>query len=74
MSASTDPRVALGARAAILSRTYGDDSPITVSARQDLAEAQIEAAIVKVVAAAPPLRSEQADRLASLIHRGGHRA
>lgn len=64
-----DPRPALGARAQQLSRYYGEDAPVTVAARQDLAEAQIEAAVQKVVAAAPPLRREQADRLAGLIAR-----
>lgn len=68
---ATDRRVALGARAQQLTRYHGPDAAVTITARQDLAEAQIEAAIQKVVAAAPPLRSEQADRLAGLIHRGG---
>lgn len=68
---SLDRRPALGARAEILRRTHGLEASVTVAARQDLAEAQIEAAIQKVVAAAPPLRPEQADRLAGLIHRGG---
>lgn len=72
MSAPTaDRRIVLGARTLQLSRHHGADAPVTVAARQDLAEAQIEAAIQKVVAAAPPLRPEQADRLAGLIHRGG---
>lgn len=66
-----DPRVALGARAQQLTRYHGANAPVTIAARQDLAEAQIEAAIQKIVAAAPPLRSEQSDRLAGLIHRGG---
>lgn len=68
--ATTDRRRALGARASILSRTRGPDDPASITARQELAEAQIEAAIQKVVADTPPLRPEQAERLAGLIHRG----
>jgi len=67
-----DPRNRLGGRVRQLTRWHGPDAPQTIEAKQDLAEAQIQAAVAKVLAEAPPLRPEQADRLSVLL-RGGAR-
>jgi len=64
---TVDERQRLGGRVAQLRRYHGDDAPKTVAAKQDLAEAKIQAAIEKHLAEAPPLRPEQADRLSVLI-------
>jgi hypothetical protein len=43
------------------------DSPDLVTARRDLAAAKLEAYVQRVVSEAPPLTSEQRDRLAALL-------
>jgi hypothetical protein len=55
------------ARVAALSRSREADDPELVGARRDLAAANIEAAIERYVASAPPLTEEQADRIAALL-------
>lgn len=42
--------------------------------RRDLAAANLEAYVAKTVAAAPPLTSEQLDRIAGLLRPGGEAA
>lgn len=54
-------------RVAALSRSRSADDPELIDARRDLAEAKITAAIERVVADAPPLTSEQRDRLHRII-------
>ena len=70
---TTDKRIAQGARVRMIELHHGADAPVTIAARQDLAEMQIEAAIQKVVDAAPPLCADQAERLSALLTRGGVR-
>jgi hypothetical protein len=55
------------ARVASLSRSRTVDDPDLVRARQNLKAARLEEHIAEVVAAAPPLTSEQRDRLAALL-------
>jgi len=69
---TVDERTRLGGRVAQLRRHHGDDAPQTIAAKQDLAEARIQAAVEKALSEAPPLRPEQADRLSVLL-RGGAR-
>jgi hypothetical protein len=57
---------------ALASRRNADD-PVLVDARRDHAAAKLEAAITRIVADAPPLTTEQADRLAGILIRGGAR-
>ena len=66
-----DSPVVIGPRLARLRQRYGNDAPQTVRARQDLAAAQIEVAIAKAVADAPPLRPEQIDRIAAILRTSG---
>jgi hypothetical protein len=44
-----------------------NDPEATARARQNLAEAHIEAAIERALATAPPLRDEQRERLVALL-------
>lgn len=67
MATATNAR----ARIAALSRSREPDDPALIEARRDLAEASIQAYIERTVAAAPPLTSEQRDRLALLLRGGG---
>ena len=55
------------ARAAVLTRHHGADSPKTLNAHRDLAAEKIAAYIERTVAAAPPLSDEQRTRLAGLL-------
>ena len=55
------------ARVAHAVRFYGPDAPQTADARRDLAAANLAAYIRRVVDQAPPLTSEQRDRLALLL-------
>ena len=70
--AASDPALRSAAlRAANAARLRSPDEP---AARRDLAAQRIEFHIRRIVAAAPPLTSEQADRLRSLLpssSRGG---
>lgn len=63
VSASTQAR----ARIAALSRSRSADDPELIDARRDLAAANIEAHITRIVAAAPPLSADQRNRLALLL-------
>lgn len=54
-------------RVAALSRSRSANDPDLIDARRDLAEAKITAAIERAVADAPPLTSEQRDRLHRII-------
>ena len=62
-----DSPVVLGPRLARLRQRYGANAPQTIRAHQDLTAAQIEVAIAKAVADAPPLRPEQVDHIASIL-------
>jgi hypothetical protein len=55
------------ARVASLSRSRNPDDPELIGARRDLRAARAEDYIKKLVDAAPPLTSEQKDRLALLL-------
>ncbi len=55
------------ARVAHAARFHGPDAPETATARRDLAAANIEAYINRVVAEAPPLTDEQRDHLRALL-------
>ena len=48
-------------------RWHGQDSQQAADSRRDLAEAQIEAYIDKILSEAPPLTPEQRNRLAELL-------
>ncbi|WP_433586376.1 hypothetical protein [Microbacterium hydrocarbonoxydans] len=65
----SDRLVARG-RVAALSRSRSIDDPEFVDARRNLAAANIEAYITKVVATAPPLSEAQRDHLAGLLNGG----
>ena len=58
------------ARVAALSRSRTDDDPELIDARRTLAADRLAAYIQQTVDAAPPLSSDQRDRLALLL-RGG---
>jgi len=64
---TVDERQRLGGRIRQLTRWHGPDAPQTIEAKQDLAEAQIEAAIAKILEDSPPLRPEQVYRLGLLL-------
>lgn len=55
------------ARVGSLSRSRSDDDPELVEARRNLAAANIEDYVEKVLAAAPPLTDAQRSRLAELL-------
>lgn len=55
-------------RARVARLTQGGDPERLEEARRDLAEANLEAHIRKVVDAAPPLTAAQRERLALLLH------
>lgn len=57
-------------RLVALERWHGPNDPRTIKARQDHKANELEEHIRRVVDAAPPLRPEQRDRIASLL-RGG---
>lgn len=65
----SDVRIAT-ARVASNTRIHGAEAPQTLNARRDLATARIAVAIEKNVATAPPLTSEQRDRLHRLLDGG----
>ena len=58
------------ARVASLTRSRAVDDPDLIAARRNLKAARLEDYIARVVADAPPLSSEQRDRLAVLLHSG----
>lgn len=60
------------ARVASLSRSRPPDDPDLERARRDLRAARLEDYIKRTVAVAPPLTSEQRDRLALLLRGGDH--
>jgi F0F1-type ATP synthase delta subunit len=55
------------ARIASLSRSRAHDDPDLAAARRDLAAAKLERYVEQVIAAAPPLTSEQLDRIVSIL-------
>lgn len=55
------------ARVASLTRSRTPDDPDLVGARRNLAAARLELYIKRTVDAAPPLTTEQRDRLALLL-------
>lgn len=58
------------ARVAALSRSRPNNDPDLVDARQNLRAAKLEEYVSRIVSEAPPLRSEQIDRISVLL-RGG---
>lgn len=50
-----------------LKKAHGPDAPQVLDARRDLAAARLEDYITRTVDAAPPLSSEQRDKLALLL-------
>lgn len=56
-------------RVASLTRSRPVHDPEFVAARRDLASANIQAYVEKVVSAAPPLTIEQIDAIAALLRR-----
>src|SRR5262245_8023561 len=62
-STITKPRGRYGS----LKRHRGEDDPETIAARQELAVANIEAAVARILAKAPALTSEQVARVRSLL-------
>jgi hypothetical protein len=67
MSARTIGR----SRVASLSRSRTPDDPELVDARRELAVANLENYVARVIDAAPPLTQQQRDRIASLIQPAG---
>lgn len=55
------------AKVAALSRDRAADDPDLIAARQNLKAARLEEYVRRVVAEAPPLPPEQAERIASLL-------
>ena len=55
------------AKVASWSRTRPADDPELLAARRDLKAAKLEEYVAKVVATAPPLTDEQANKIASLL-------
>ena len=55
------------ARIASLTRSRPADDPDLVEARRNLKAIRLEEHVAKVVAEAPPLTSEQRDRIAALL-------
>ena len=62
------------ARVASLSRSRTADDPALLDARRDLRAARAEEYVRQLVDSAPPLTSEQRDRLAVLLRPGGEAA
>ncbi|GAC50102.1 hypothetical protein GOACH_19_01060, partial [Gordonia aichiensis NBRC 108223] len=58
------------ARVGALSRDRQPDDPALAEARQDLKAATLESYVAKVLAQAPPLTSEQRERIAALLRVG----
>lgn len=56
------------ARVAALSRSRAADDPALLDARRSLRAEKLEEYIGKTLATAPPLTSEQRERLALLLH------
>ncbi|WP_416443444.1 hypothetical protein AB3K78_11765 [Leucobacter sp. HNU] len=54
-------------RVAGLSRDRDPDDPVFIEAKRDLAAANIDQFVKRALAAAPPLTSEQADRIAARL-------
>ncbi|MGV0788684.1 hypothetical protein ABQF33_17385 [Mycolicibacterium sp. XJ2] len=68
MPATATPEIRSAAgRVASLSRDLDQDDPDLIDAQRQLREAQLAAHIAQVVASAPPLTTEQRDRLAELL-------
>lgn len=59
------------AKVAALSRDRSPDDPQLLAARRDLAAANVERYVARVVAEAPPLTPEQRDRIARLLRNSG---
>lgn len=55
------------AQVAALTRSRTPDDPEFITARRDLAAANIEQYVARIVETAPPLTSAQRDRIASLL-------
>ena len=58
------------ARYASLTRSRSEDDPTLLVARQDLHAAELEHAINRALASAPPLGAEQRARLAAMLSAG----
>jgi hypothetical protein len=66
MSGTKDPVLVARGHVARESSRHGRPERL-IAARQDLATAKIERAIAENIAAAPPLRPEQRDKLVGLL-------
>lgn len=58
------------AKLAYATRTYGPESHEVASARRDFSAARIEDHVRELLAKAPPLTSEQRERIAALLRVG----
>ena len=67
MAAKTQARRSASSRVSALSRSRSDNDPVLVEARQQLRVAGLAEYIEAVVNRAPPLSSEQRDRLVLLL-------
>lgn len=65
------PITSARAKVAALSRSRTPDDPEFIEARRTLAAANLEQHVARVVAEAPPLSPEQADRIAALLRPRG---
>ena len=59
------------AKVASLSRIRSSDDPELIEARQKLKALKLEEHVAKIVAEAPPLTPEQADKIAALLRPAG---
>lgn len=59
------------AKVASLSRIRSSDDPELIEARQNLKALKLEEYVSKVVSEAPPLTTEQVDRIATLLRPAG---
>lgn len=59
------------AKVAALSRSRTKDDPELLTAKQDLAASKLAQYVERVVAEAPPLTTEQSDRIAALLRPAG---
>lgn len=70
---ATSPITRERAKVASLSRIHPTNHPDLLDARRRLAVANLEQAIRRTTAGAPPLTTEQRDHLAALIRQGVNR-
>ena len=64
---STESWTSQRAKVASLSRSRSANDPELIEARQNLKALKLEEHVAKIVAEAPPLTPEQADKIAALL-------